>query len=201
MLHSLFGSRRRRIGFFAYAAVAVTLAAGVAKQGRGSYCRCCGLERYETRVLWFGFPVQQRVKYSDNTFHQLYARFVTAHRHHRWRGYTISDLEPLWLTGGVGCGHFPASILLPLRAKDRIAYPELQERRTDLLLVARLHDPARAAAVLTSFDLTRDTPREDAIFAALAQLRRISSAAEENQWWDRHHRCFRPCGEIDSAVH
>lgn len=91
MLDSLLGSRRRRMGFLAYGLIAVLLAAGVSQQGKGSYCRCCGLERYETRVLWFGFPVQERVNYGDNTFHQLYAHFVTAHCRHRWRTYTHSD--------------------------------------------------------------------------------------------------------------
>jgi hypothetical protein len=187
MLDSLLGSRRRRACLLAYAVVAITLAAGVSELGSGEYCRYCGLTRHETRVLWFGFPLQQRVRYGDNTFHQLYARFVTAHCRHHWRRYTIRDWEPLWLRGGVGCGHVP-TVLLDLHEED-------------LILLPRLRDPSKAAAVLASFDLTRDSSREDAIIAALAKLRQVSSAAEENRWWARHRQLFRSRGEDRRAAH
>lgn len=201
MLDCLLGSRRRRVCLLAYAVAAIALAAGVSEEGSGYYCRYCGLTRYETRVLWFGFPLQRRAGYGDNTFHQLYAQFVTAHCRHNWRRDTHSHWEPLWLMWGVGCGHFPTSVLLPLRQEELRWFPDLQERRKDLLLLPRLRDRARVAAVLASFDLTRTTRREDAIFAALSELKQISSAAEENRWWARHRPLFSSCLEVPRAVH
>jgi hypothetical protein len=201
MLGNLLGSRRRRACLFAYAFAAITLAAGVSEQGRGSYCRRCGLTRHEGGVLWFGFPVQWRVRYGDNTYHSLYARFVSAHCRHHWRTDTHSDFEPLWLTGGVACGHFPTGLLLDLRAEELRWFPELLERREALLLLPRLRDRSRPAAILTSFDLVRNNPREDAIFAALTELRQVSSTGEENRWWARHRQLFGSTAEAHRAAH
>ena len=191
---------RRRACLFAYAVAAITFAAGVSEQGRGSYCHRCGLTRHEGGVLWFGLPVQWHVRYGDNTYHYLYARCVSAHCRHQWRTETHSHREPLWLTWGVACGHFPNVLLLDLRAEELRWFPELLERREALLLLPRLRDRSRAAAILTSFDLVRNNRREDAIFAALTELRQVSSAAEENRWWARHQQLFRPRPEVHRAA-
>jgi hypothetical protein len=201
MLGNLLGSRRRRACLIAYAVAAITFAAGVSEQGRGSYCRRCGLTRHEGGILWYGFPIQWRVRYGDNTYHHLYVRYVSAHCRHRWRTDTQNDWEPLWLTGRVACGHFPNVLLLDLRAEELRWFPELLERREALLLLPRLLDRSRAAAILTSFDLVRNSPREDAIFASLTELRQVSSTAAENRWWARHRHLFGSQTEAHRAAH
>jgi hypothetical protein len=185
MFCSLLGSGRRRAIFFVYALCVLTFTVGASDEGRSYYCQRCGLTRHEGGITWFGIPVRWHVRDYDNEFHRLYIRYVSAQCSHPWRGWTHSRAIPVALWWQVGCGHFPEDL----------------HHDDDLALLTRLKDRSKITAVLTSFNLSRYSERDQAVFAALLELKSVSDADQEKRWWTRHRRLFLPRLEVHRAAH
>jgi hypothetical protein len=170
---------QRRQRSFARALVAwgflilFAFALGATAESRSSYCQHCGLLQGERRWTWFDIPLNQwQTHHRTNEYHRLYTRYVSDQCSHQWRQWTHGWVG--LMNCGVGCGHFPQALFHPERLSP----------------LARLHDGAKIAAVLTSIDLSRDSQRQEAIFAAVAELTTVSTALQEERWWQKHRRLF-----------
>jgi hypothetical protein len=75
------------------------------------------------------------------------------------------------------------------------------DHNDDLALLTRLKDRSKIAAILTAFNLNRNSERDQAVFAALLELKSVSDADQGKRWWTRHRRLFLPRLEVHRAPH
>ncbi len=157
--------------------VAVLLAFAAGDDMDRHYCTSCGLIRLSEFRTLLGLAGPRMTRYRETEFHR--ALLSTGHIEcsHRWQAF-------YWNHHHVR----PGEIHIPFVLTDHGPDAHL------LQLIAKVEDPDKRFAMLTSFDLTQMFEMFEEHFAdtdpAFYELRSVSGAASEQGWWAKYAHLF-----------
>lgn len=154
--------------------VAVVLALAVGDDTDRRYCTGCGLIRLSRFRTFLGLAGPRTTGYRETEFHRLLLTTGPIECSHRWQAF-------YWNHHHVRSGE----IHIPLILVDSGPYADIVHR------IARLEDPDRRFAILTSLDLTEllepHMADDEPAFLALGSVR---DAVGEQEWWMKHQHRF-----------